>query len=203
VNQRLGAGCRDDRRGSRTPYRRVAGRAGPVRARAFGRPRPDLRWQVGSRIGTDEPVERSIQGGVPPESPPDRAQSPPCATGSDVRGLREGTSAMFADLGLIAVATKRSSDNPDALSSRRPSRDLDRPRLIAWCERRGIRRRSRRGAAWARRCIILRCCYRLPVGPRHTSVVDHLSAVHLPVACGVLATACWRSAPRSHVATWP
>src|SRR5260370_14447513 len=81
------------------------------------------------------PVERSIHGwGALGNRRRIAPRSPPCATGSGARGPVIGTSAMFADLALIAVATEAIIGYPDAVY-----RLLGHPvtwigRLIAWCD---------------------------------------------------------------------
>src|ERR1700722_16198018 len=62
------------------------------------------------------PVDRSIQGWVASGNRRRIApRSPPCATGSDAASPVIGTSAMFADLALIAVATEAIVGYPDAV----------------------------------------------------------------------------------------
>src|SRR6266851_6555420 len=81
------------------------------------------------------PVERSIQGrGASGNRRRIAPRSPPCATGSGARGPVIGTSAMFADLALIAVATEAIIGYPDAVY-----RLVGHPvtwigRLITWCD---------------------------------------------------------------------
>src|SRR5580765_2672845 len=81
------------------------------------------------------PVERSIEGrGASGNRRRICPRSPPCATGSDAAGSVIGTSAMFADLALIAVATEAIIGYPDAVH-----RLVGHPvtwigRLIAWCD---------------------------------------------------------------------
>src|SRR5450631_2636060 len=81
------------------------------------------------------PVERSIQGwGAVGNRRRTALKSPPCATGSDAAGPVIGTSAMFADLALIAVATEAIVGYPDAVY-----RLVGHPvtwigRLITWCD---------------------------------------------------------------------
>src|SRR5260370_14648533 len=81
------------------------------------------------------PVERSIHGwGALGNRRRIAPRSPPCATGSGARGPVIGTSAMFADLALIAVATEAIIGYPDAVY-----RLVGHPvtwigRLITWCD---------------------------------------------------------------------
>src|SRR5258708_38876161 len=81
------------------------------------------------------PVERSIRGwGAVGNRRRIAPRSPPCATGSGARGPVIGTSAMFADLALIAVATEAIIGYPDAVY-----RLVGHPvtwigRLITWCD---------------------------------------------------------------------
>src|SRR5260370_16651998 len=81
------------------------------------------------------PVERSIHGwGALGNRRRIAPRSPPCATGSGAAAPVIGTSAMFADLALIAVATEAIIGYPDAVY-----RLVGHPvtwigRLIAWCD---------------------------------------------------------------------
>src|SRR5215468_667100 len=81
------------------------------------------------------PVDRSIHGcGAWGKRRRTAPRSPPCSAGSDGSPAVIGTSAMFADLALIAVAIEALVGYPDALY-----RLIGHPvswmgRLIAWCD---------------------------------------------------------------------
>src|SRR6267154_220451 len=82
------------------------------------------------------PVERSIQGWSAVGNRRRTAlKSPPCATGFGASGPVIGTSAMFADLALIAVATEAIIGYPDAVYRLVGHPVIWIGRLIAWCDR--------------------------------------------------------------------
>src|SRR5258707_15739785 len=82
------------------------------------------------------PVERSIQGwGAVGNRRRTALKSPPCATGFGASGPVIGTSAMFADLALIAVATEAIIGYPDAVYRLAGHPVTWIGRLITWCDR--------------------------------------------------------------------
>src|SRR5258708_33111096 len=82
------------------------------------------------------PVERSIQGwGAVGNRRRTVLKSPPCATGFGAAGPVIGTSAMFADLALIAVATEAIIGYPDAVYRLAGHPVTWIGRLITWCDR--------------------------------------------------------------------
>src|SRR5260370_40844549 len=82
------------------------------------------------------PVERSSQGwGAVGTRRRTALKSPPCATGFGASGPVIGTSAMFADLALIAVATEAIIGYPDAVYRLAGHPVTWIGRLITWCDR--------------------------------------------------------------------
>src|SRR5258708_14247340 len=82
------------------------------------------------------PVERSIQGwGAVGNRRRTAIKSPACATGFGASGPVIGTSAMFADLALIAVATEAIIGYPDAVYRLAGHPVTWIGRLITWCDR--------------------------------------------------------------------
>src|SRR3981081_2835193 len=82
------------------------------------------------------PVERSIQGwGAVGNRRRTALKSPPCATGFGAAGPVIGTSAMFADLALIAVATEAIIGYPDVVYRLAGHPVTWIGRLITWCDR--------------------------------------------------------------------
>ena len=130
LDQRLGAGCGDDRRGIADAVPARGGGEQGLFVLARRQARPDLRWQVGHGIGNGIDAGREIDPGLgcPRESPPDRAQ----VTAMRHRFRR----CQPRDRHICHVRRPRPHCRRDrsdhrisgrCLSTRRPSRDLDRP----------------------------------------------------------------------------
>src|SRR5262245_12497641 len=123
------------------------------------------------------PVDRSIQGsGASGKRRRIAPKSPPCSAGSSVARPMIGTSTMFADLALIAVATEAIIGYPDAVY-----RLLGHPvtwigRLIAWCDEswnssdRSFDIRRRRGVA----ALLLLLFVAIVSGVVVTAILGHL-----------------------------
>src|SRR5258707_6845225 len=82
------------------------------------------------------PVDRSIQGsGALGNRRRIAPRSPPCSAGFGIVGPVIGTSAMFADLALIAVVTEAIIGYPDAVYRLAGHPVTWIGRLIAWCDK--------------------------------------------------------------------